>query len=250
MEGKEEKRSITNYCYVSTRKDGGAVIVKPYGYGGGNVCLENVGGYAKPGTYTDKISGNEFTITETEIRGQVGETGIAVLYDGFFSYGSGNYDEFERMDDANLVFSSSYEFPHGDADVNVTSSSVKHYYGSSMTVGGSTTDADDYMIGQVKKYTSDTVAAAYQRLISMDMPYEQKMKAITAFFQNYGITDVQEGTRYLTYTSRHRRNYLMLTDDDNYMACQFARWLKSKDGTKARAALYADGLLLNKEVFD
>lgn len=70
----------SNGCAVITRKGGGAVIVKPSG--GGNVTVENGGGYAKAGTYTDKVSGNTFTVTSSTISGDIGGSGIAVLFDG------------------------------------------------------------------------------------------------------------------------------------------------------------------------
>jgi alpha-amylase len=62
-----------------TRKGGGAVIVKKGG--AGSVSIANGGGYAKTGTYTDRVSGNTFTVTSTTITGTVGSTGIAVIYD-------------------------------------------------------------------------------------------------------------------------------------------------------------------------
>lgn len=60
-----------------TRKDGGAVIVMK---GSGNVSIANGGGYCPAGTYTDKVSGGTFTVTSTTINGNVGSSGIAVIY--------------------------------------------------------------------------------------------------------------------------------------------------------------------------
>lgn len=79
MNGKADYYKKSNGCSVITRKDGGAVIVK--GSGSGKVSVENGGGYAKPGTYVDKISGNTFTVTSSTISGQVGSSGIAVIYE-------------------------------------------------------------------------------------------------------------------------------------------------------------------------
>lgn len=79
MNGKADCYKKSNDCSVITRKDGGAVIVK--GSGSGNVSVENGGGYAKPGTYVDKISGNTFTVTSSSISGKVGSSGIAVIYE-------------------------------------------------------------------------------------------------------------------------------------------------------------------------
>lgn len=79
MNGKADCYKKSNDCSVITRKDGGAVIVK--GSGSGNVSVENGGGYAKPGTYVDRISGNTFTVTSSSISGKVGSSGIAVIYE-------------------------------------------------------------------------------------------------------------------------------------------------------------------------
>lgn len=43
------------------------------------------GNWLKAGTYTDKVSGGTFTVTSSTISGQVGYTGIAVIYNGTIS---------------------------------------------------------------------------------------------------------------------------------------------------------------------
>ncbi len=78
MAGKKDKFIADNNCAVITRKNGGAVIVM--GSGSGKVTVKNAGGYAVPGKYTDRVSGNIFTVTKKEITGTVGGTGIAVIY--------------------------------------------------------------------------------------------------------------------------------------------------------------------------
>lgn len=40
------------------------------------------GGWLAPGTYTDRVAGGTFTVTAATISGQVGSTGIAVIYEG------------------------------------------------------------------------------------------------------------------------------------------------------------------------
>ena len=70
MDGKADYYTVSDGCSVITRKDGGAVIVK--GSGSGEVSVENGGGYAKPGTYTDAVSGHTFTITSSTISGTIG----------------------------------------------------------------------------------------------------------------------------------------------------------------------------------
>ena len=77
MLGRKDCAIVSNNCEVVTRENGGAVIV----CGSGNVTVENAGGYVPEGTYTDSVSGNEFTVTKDTITGTVGESGIAVIYD-------------------------------------------------------------------------------------------------------------------------------------------------------------------------
>lgn len=63
---------------ASVSRAHGAVIVK--GNGSGQVSAINGGGYLIPGSYKDHVSGNTFTVTSTTISGNVGNSGIAVLY--------------------------------------------------------------------------------------------------------------------------------------------------------------------------
>lgn len=67
-----------NACSI-TRENGGAVIVMK---GSGNISIANGGSYCPAGTYTDKVSGGTFTVTASTISGNVGPSGIAVLYNG------------------------------------------------------------------------------------------------------------------------------------------------------------------------
>ena len=80
MIGKADYYVASNGVACIARKGGGAVIVK--GSGGGHVDIANGDGkgWAVAGTYQDKVSGNTFTITDGSISGDVGDTGIAVLY--------------------------------------------------------------------------------------------------------------------------------------------------------------------------
>lgn len=43
---------------------------------------DGLGGWLAPGTYTDRVAGGTFTVTAATISGQVGSTGIAVIYEG------------------------------------------------------------------------------------------------------------------------------------------------------------------------
>lgn len=78
MDGKADYYTANGSVASITRKDGGAIVVNFAG--ADNVSIANGGGYATPGTYTDRVSGNTWTITSTTISGTTDATGIAVLY--------------------------------------------------------------------------------------------------------------------------------------------------------------------------
>ena len=91
MVGKADYYSSQNGACSTTRKGGGAVIVK--GSGSGQVTVPNGGGYAEAGTYTDRVSGGTFTVTATTISGSVGSSGIAVLWKDSQSSSGGGGDD-------------------------------------------------------------------------------------------------------------------------------------------------------------
>ena len=77
MTGKADWFESNGSACSITRENGGAVIVMK---GSGNVSITNGGGYCPAGTYTDRVSGGTFTVTDSTISGNVGSSGIAVLY--------------------------------------------------------------------------------------------------------------------------------------------------------------------------
>ena len=79
MVGKPDWCEAGGNTFCVTRQNGGAVIVMK---GSGNVSVKNGGGYCPAGTYTDKVSGGKFTVTASTISGNVGSSGIAVIYNG------------------------------------------------------------------------------------------------------------------------------------------------------------------------
>lgn len=79
MAGKGDYYTGAGSVASISRKDGGAIVVNFQG--AGSVSVANGGGYATPGTYTDRVSGNTFTITATTISGTTDASGIAVLYE-------------------------------------------------------------------------------------------------------------------------------------------------------------------------
>lgn len=78
MVGKADYYTVSNGVACVTRENGGAVIVRKGG--SGSISIANGGGYVPAGTYTDHVSGNTFTVTASNISGNVGSTGIAVIY--------------------------------------------------------------------------------------------------------------------------------------------------------------------------
>ena len=71
-------KDATSSAASVARQDGGAVIVRKGG--AGQVSVPNGNGYCPVGTYYDRISGYQFTVTATTITGTVGASGIAVIY--------------------------------------------------------------------------------------------------------------------------------------------------------------------------
>ena len=78
MIGQPDYYTTGSNCAVVTRNTG-AVIVAGNG-GSFNVTVPNGGSIAEPGTYTDEITGETWTVTSTTISGKIGPTGIAVIY--------------------------------------------------------------------------------------------------------------------------------------------------------------------------
>ena len=78
MVGRADYYSSSGSAASVTRQGGGAVIVKKGG--SGSVSVPNGGGYVPAGTYKDRVDGGMFTVTATTISGNVGSSGIAVIY--------------------------------------------------------------------------------------------------------------------------------------------------------------------------
>ena len=80
MVGTKEYYTTGDGCDVVCR-GGGAVIVNASG-GSKSVTVPNGGGTVPAGTYKDEITGNTWTVTSSTISGTIGDTGIAVVYNG------------------------------------------------------------------------------------------------------------------------------------------------------------------------
>ena len=79
MIGTEEKYSTSYGCFAVCR-GGGAVIVSPKG-SDIDITVNNAGGTVPSGTYTDEVSGSQWTVTAKTMTGHIGDSGIAVIYD-------------------------------------------------------------------------------------------------------------------------------------------------------------------------
>lgn len=110
-------------------------------------------------------------------------------------------------------------------------------------------EIDAYIIEQVKKYTSEEMNAQYEEVVWSTETVEMKLKKMSEIFQNYGLTNIKEGTEYISNTISHRNAFRHLTTNETYLAYEFYNWLYSPEGTLARGILYADGLIFNGEVF-
>lgn len=82
MNGQKDYYATSNNCSVVSREKGAVVVA-----GNGSnfyVTVTNAGGLTEPGTYYDKITGAKWEVTKTTMSGQIGSSGIVVLYkDGF-----------------------------------------------------------------------------------------------------------------------------------------------------------------------
>ena len=105
MVGTGESFSTDSGCYVVWR-DKGAVLVSQRS-ADVDVNVKNDGGRVPAGTYTDEITGNTWTVTETTISGHIGSSGIAVVYNPEPAVdvlvGDTNLNEEVEIDDATLI---------------------------------------------------------------------------------------------------------------------------------------------------
>lgn len=155
MVGQKEYLTTGSNCYVICR-GGGAVIVNASG-GAKDVSVPNGGGIVPAGTYTDKVGGGTFTVTSSTITGHIGDTGIAVFYNGgstpspsgsvSVSPTSGSFtDTMSVTLSANNVSSASYTTSEGDSGSFTGSKTItigsKTQAGSSVTVTVTGTKSD------------------------------------------------------------------------------------------------------------
>ena len=140
-------------------REGGAVIVLGSG-SNTSVSVTNGGSYTTPGTYTDEISGNTFTVTSSTISGTVGSTGIAVFYTDSrptisFDPDGGSFTSETLSITATLENATSGTLTVGSTTYSLTSSSpTKTFtigsdmdYGESIVISWTATSSDETVTG-------------------------------------------------------------------------------------------------------
>ena len=125
----------------------------------------------------------------------------------------------------------------------------------SSQIGGDLDDEDvnvnQFIIDRVSEYTSDEIYSQFNAISESKYSYEVKYQMWIKLFENYGITDVREGIKYLSNTTDKRYAYLNLTNSDMYCASNFQYMLDhTLKGYAMRAVLLADGLVFNEEIND
>ncbi len=173
--GKADYYTASNGVACITREGVGAAIIVGAG-GSRQVTITNGGGYVPAGSYRDEVSGNTFTVTSSTISGQVGSTGIAVIYDSSaskqpsmsFNPTSGTSFRTETLSvTATLVNATSgwYKVNGGsqvtvNGSANITIGSGVDY-GSTITIDWSATGTEGTKTGQVSYKKLDPNAAVY-----------------------------------------------------------------------------------------
>lgn len=109
-------------------------------------------------------------------------------------------------------------------------------------------DIDNYIIEEVRKYTTSQEYAQFDAIVKSHASNEEKFRRLNELFHNNGITDIHEGIQYLSEATPYRYNYLFLTSNDAYCAYNWSEWLNTTTkGNIARGLLWADGLIFNYE---
>ena len=143
MIGTKEYYTTAENCFVVCR-EGGAVIVNAGG-GGKQVTVPNGGGLVPAGTYTDEITGSTWTVTSSTMSGHIGDTGIAVFYNGGVTRGSvslspstGSFTDTMTVTlNANNVTNATYTTSEGDSGSYTSGKTIT--IGSKASVGSTVT---------------------------------------------------------------------------------------------------------------
>lgn len=135
----------SNDSVISICRESGAVIVLISGQDK-EVTAVNGQSYTTAGTYTDEITGNTFTVTESTITGTVGSTGIAVLYSDSallpkitLDPNGGNFADEITVTATLNTFASSGTIKVGDGEEQTITETTTVTIGEDMNIGDSVT---------------------------------------------------------------------------------------------------------------
>ena len=136
----------------------GAIFVLGSGSSGSVNVSNGTGSFLTPGTYTDKVGGGTFTVTASNISGQITKAGIAVIYSGTISKGSiaispagGSFTSDTQTVTLTGTDTQSMYYTIGSGAKQTTSNSTVSFtigadmeYGESVTItyGGTNTDGE------------------------------------------------------------------------------------------------------------
>ena len=120
--GQKEYYSASGNVAILARETGASIAL---GSGSNqDITVQNPGGTLEPGTYKDQVSGATFTVTDSQIKGYVGGTGIAVLLKD---------DNPPVVQDMTLYFSNNYNWNNvyayawgGSANMNWPGQAMKY----------------------------------------------------------------------------------------------------------------------------
>ena len=175
MVGTDEYYTSGDNCYVVCRGGGAVVVNGNSGGGSRSVTVPNGGGLVPAGTYTDEITGNTWTVTSSTMSGQIGDTGIAVFYNGgatpspsgsvSVSPTSGSFTDTMTVTlTASNISDATYTTSEGDSGSVGTSKTItigsKTNAGSSVTVTVTGTKTDGSKATATGTYTKKDPSAA------------------------------------------------------------------------------------------
>ena len=117
-------------------------------------------------------------------------------------------------------------------------------------IGENDNSVDNYIIDQVRKYTTTGESAQIDAIINSNLSGEEKFRRLNELCRNHGITDISYGVKYLSKPSPYNDDYTYLTTNENFCAYNYLDWMyNTKLGFAARSALYTSGLIFNSEVY-
>ena len=140
--GQKDYYTTGSNCFVIARETG-AMVVMASG-SNSSVSVPNGGNTTVPGTYTDEITGNTWTVTTNTISGKVGSTGIAAIYSAdtkpmpTISKAGGNFTETLTVTiGLKNATSGTYKIGSGSATTYTGTKTIT--FGADMSVGESLT---------------------------------------------------------------------------------------------------------------